>query len=528
MCPASCGRSRPRGIPSWYAHKLSDVAHVDEGPARSAEAIADGFLAAADGAGDPVQAARLITEAMLEVSRTADASTLAHLVRRLTALRSPPARPQVEFLFHVVAGVVGARTGRPEAHRALDLALRLFATQRLQDDPLYLECAITATLTAMRPDEVRPAFAGPVAAWTAERSGDACGAGPCGTAGHDEARRVRLTAMLGLADAWSGELLRGRATLRLAHQYAIDARRLDLQAEIASWLIKIEALCGDLDASARCLEAARELAARSGSAWVASQIAECVSALHLATGDIDAWVGVQEHLVRAAVGTNSGLIFEHRWELATYHALRGDAETARELLSGTQDPPLWWPGAPALPAWRAWVERPDDVATMAWLETALAGLNRPVERMSRARLAWLVGAHHARLGRRADAVRLLEAASSWYGAMGAAGFATKVAAELHRVTAREAADPPATPHPAGKSQPPEKSLPPATAHSPRMAARLTPTELRVADMVAEGLSNHEAAQRLSVSAKTIEFHLGNIFRKLGIRNRTELARTLIG
>ncbi|WUW43286.1 helix-turn-helix transcriptional regulator [Micromonospora rifamycinica] len=53
--------------------------------------------------------------------------------------------------------------------------------------------------------------------------------------------------------------------------------------------------------------------------------------------------------------------------------------------------------------------------------------------------------------------------------------------------------------------------------------RLTEAEARVATAIANGLSNREAAQRLFVSVKTIEFHLGNIFRKLGVRNRTELA-----
>ena len=36
--------------------------------------------------------------------------------------------------------------------------------------------------------------------------------------------------------------------------------------------------------------------------------------------------------------------------------------------------------------------------------------------------------------------------------------------------------------------------------------------------VAQGLSNAEAANRLFLSQKTIEFHLGNAFRKLGVQN----------
>ena len=56
--------------------------------------------------------------------------------------------------------------------------------------------------------------------------------------------------------------------------------------------------------------------------------------------------------------------------------------------------------------------------------------------------------------------------------------------------------------------------------------RLTPHELQVAQVVAAGASNREAAARLFLSPKTIEFHLSRVFRKLNVRSRTELARAL--
>jgi DNA-binding NarL/FixJ family response regulator len=62
----------------------------------------------------------------------------------------------------------------------------------------------------------------------------------------------------------------------------------------------------------------------------------------------------------------------------------------------------------------------------------------------------------------------------------------------------------------------------------RAAEELTPHELRVAQLVAQGLTNREAAAALFVSAKTIEHHLRNVFRKLGVRRRTELARVMAG
>ncbi len=52
---------------------------------------------------------------------------------------------------------------------------------------------------------------------------------------------------------------------------------------------------------------------------------------------------------------------------------------------------------------------------------------------------------------------------------------------------------------------------------------LTPQEAQVALLISRGLTNKEAASALFVSPKTIEFHLGTIYGKLGLRSRTELA-----
>jgi DNA-binding CsgD family transcriptional regulator len=55
---------------------------------------------------------------------------------------------------------------------------------------------------------------------------------------------------------------------------------------------------------------------------------------------------------------------------------------------------------------------------------------------------------------------------------------------------------------------------------------LTPTEQKVADLVADGLTNREAADALFMSVSTIEANLGRIYAKLGVRSRTELSRKL--
>ena len=53
---------------------------------------------------------------------------------------------------------------------------------------------------------------------------------------------------------------------------------------------------------------------------------------------------------------------------------------------------------------------------------------------------------------------------------------------------------------------------------------LTDTERRVADLVAQGLSNRQVANRVFLSTHTVAFHLRHIFWKLGITSRVQLAR----
>jgi len=56
---------------------------------------------------------------------------------------------------------------------------------------------------------------------------------------------------------------------------------------------------------------------------------------------------------------------------------------------------------------------------------------------------------------------------------------------------------------------------------------LTPTETKVLQYVARGMSNREIAQVMGVSQRTIESHVSNMLAKTGLHNRTELARWAI-
>jgi DNA-binding CsgD family transcriptional regulator len=64
---------------------------------------------------------------------------------------------------------------------------------------------------------------------------------------------------------------------------------------------------------------------------------------------------------------------------------------------------------------------------------------------------------------------------------------------------------------------------------PRQAAvagSLTPQQVQIAQLVADGATNREVAAQMFLSTRTVDHHLRNIFARLGVRSRTELARLM--
>lgn len=112
------------------------------------------------------------------------------------------------------------------------------------------------------------------------------------------------------------------------------------------------------------------------------------------------------------------------------------------------------------------------------------------------------GASLRRAGKRRQARLALTRAADVLAALGARPYLEPVRAELAAMGVVSATD------------------------VPRPLGRLTPQELAVARLVSEGRSNKEVAAELFVSVKTIEFHLGNVYAKLGVRTRTQLTRLL--
>jgi ATP/maltotriose-dependent transcriptional regulator MalT len=176
---------------------------------------------------------------------------------------------------------------------------------------------------------------------------------------------------------------------------------------------------------------------------------------------------------------------------------RDDAQRALDALAGD--------AARTGGAWaNAVVERgrlllADDERFESHATAALAGHDRVEMPFERARTMLVLGERRRRARRRADAREALEAALETFERIGADPWAARARTEL-RATGGRAAERAASP-----------------------VEELTPRELQVAVLVAEGRTNREVGSALFLSPKTIEHHLQAIYRKLGLRSRTQLA-----
>jgi DNA-binding CsgD family transcriptional regulator len=172
--------------------------------------------------------------------------------------------------------------------------------------------------------------------------------------------------------------------------------------------------------------------------------------------------------------------------------------------------------------WAAWLFH--DAARLGLGEPAAAQLEPVAEQIEGELVPTM--AFHARSLATGDAVGLERAASA-FERIGSLLLAAEAAAQAHRVyldrglprVARVAAA--------------RASLLAAQcpgARTPALAdavpVPLTPRELETARMAAEGMSSHELAERLQISVRTVDNHLGRIYSKLGISGRQELPDVL--
>jgi ATP/maltotriose-dependent transcriptional regulator MalT len=204
---------------------------------------------------------------------------------------------------------------------------------------------------------------------------------------------------------------------------------------------------------------------------------------HAAAGPANWRVPIAEALVSAGRMDEAAVAVEHLSRLLAQRPL-----------------PSFQPDGARLRGLLAEAHGDDDAAAGAYEggPDSLDGTN-PV---ARARLALTHGAFLGRRGQRRAAVEHLRKARASFADLGATPFVERCDAELEGLGLARGTE------------------------SERGPFDLTDAELRVARMVADGLSNREAAERLYISPKTVEYHLGNVYAKLGISSRWMLADRL--
>jgi DNA-binding CsgD family transcriptional regulator/predicted negative regulator of RcsB-dependent stress response len=141
--------------------------------------------------------------------------------------------------------------------------------------------------------------------------------------------------------------------------------------------------------------------------------------------------------------------------------------------------------------------RGDVEGAVAAVTEAMAHHERLPMPFERARTALLLGQLQRRQRRKEAAAATLGEALQTFEDIGATLWAQRARDELARVNVR-----------------------------PTRGQGLTPSERRVADLAASGVSNRDIAATLFISIKTVEANLGRVYRKLGVRGRVALARRL--
>ena len=137
------------------------------------------------------------------------------------------------------------------------------------------------------------------------------------------------------------------------------------------------------------------------------------------------------------------------------------------------------------------------------LTEAVSVLHRSPSALERARALVALGMTRRQSGYTAAAREPLRQGLELAESLGAAPLAARARAALHAAGGRQRAPRQANGHNA-----------------------LTPTERRIAELAAQGLTTPQVAQKLYLSPKTIDWHLGHVYKKLGVSSRRQLATTL--
>jgi DNA-binding CsgD family transcriptional regulator len=271
-------------------------------------------------------------------------------------------------------------------------------------------------------------------------------------------------------------------------------------------LARVEALLG-LEAACRDHVAdALEVARRLRVPVVENYAASALGALELSLGHPERATAHLAECARLEIEFGVGLPTAVPWNadlIEAYVRVGRTDEAVRELETfeeqGRRTGSRW--AAATAARCRGLLADEDGYETVLLRALELHGAEEPFER---ARTELCLGRRRRHSRHRAAARVVLHHALATFERLGAEAWA-----EQTRVELRATGETPA-PSPGGS------------------LLNLTSQELQVALVVAEGATNKEAGAALFISPKTIEFHLGHIYGKLGVRSRSELVRKVAG
>jgi DNA-binding CsgD family transcriptional regulator len=411
--------------------------------------------------------------------RTAPAALLAleSLSGRLEEFAEPPA-----YLLAVLANIAMRRQQPEQAQQLVDRAL----AGESYPPPLDACTAIIATLIALERHDILRRLCDDLLA--AAR------------------RRCALQETVGLASftAWAmyrrGELADAEAQARWAVERATGIYALHAVAQLIEPLIERDLL----DEAEHVLKIAAEPLASHSINVTTFLFAR--GRLRAAQGRAaDALWDFLECGRRSALLGRVSVLYHWRSEAALAHALLGDAEEARRLAREEVELARGFgrPGALGTALRNQGLVESGDRG-LALLAEAVQVLQRSQAPVELARALTDHGAALRRAGQRAAARAELERGLDLAHHWGARRIADQARAELVAAGAKPRRD----------------------AITGRDA--LTASELRVARLAAEGMTNREIAQALFITTKTAAVHLTHVYRKLGISRRSQLPGALAG
>jgi DNA-binding CsgD family transcriptional regulator/tetratricopeptide (TPR) repeat protein len=351
----------------------------------------------------------------------------------------------------------------------------------------------------------------------------------------------RALSVLFYLQFWIDDYAGARAQMAYAYQLAQDEGDEASRAYILSMMGELEVRAARWDRAARYLDECEELCdriqnvyfgrlARHRRAWVQAFRGELEPATRMAEAEVGAGAASGNRLqeirglallgfcsaMRGDMATAAELFDRYTAVFAEQHAhepalriMAGDhvealvavgrLADAREALAAMVEPALRLERTAVLAAGaRAeavlLAAEGDGEAAVAAAQRSLDlydELDRPLDR---ARSLLVKGQIHRRCKQKSLARRELTAAADAFAALGADPFAARAQDELRRVGLR-----------------------------PKATDELTETEQRIAELTATGMRSAEVASTLFLSTKTVSGNLTRIYRKLGVRNRAELA-----